>query len=770
MNLFDQLCRTEALWEAWRKVRHKNARGGVDGKLPEDLETRIEKEIDQLSQDLQNGRYTPQPFQQVYIPKFNGENEYRKLSLPAVLDKVVQQAAVALMLPIYESVFLDCSYAYRPRKGATRAIKRVNHFIGSLKVRWAAPCDIDNCFDSFNHDRMISLLARNNDDARWLNLFRQWMSTGHVSRKGDFLDPQEGISQGSVISPLLSNIYLHDLDVFVTDRQIPYVRYSDNFIAFFHDKEKAYVGREEINAYLEEQLRLKLNRDDNPIRHVNDGFTFLGIYFKGATRNISRAKITRTFRKLNALTDVTHTASFDEDLKRINEYVKSHRRFYAQVNPEREFAEFDQHLLKRVRYLLKSYREKGLVTSIGKMKTFLEKLALYGTYDRSARQKLIDQSLNQIKKTPKPGTQNLSKAGQTRLAHTRVDRALKKAGDHSDVIVSNPGLAIGKTANRLTLKSFRKKIHEQHFSAIRQISVTSKGVSISSDVIEMCARQRIPVAFFGRGGKPLAIIHMPQQPDADLSIHQSRLIDSRRSMGIIRKILTAKCRNQLNIIKYYARHRSKTDPVFDGLVSETLPKMQTHIDALREITYQEPFSSVRNQFFTTEAHVAGCYWAVIKQLLPPEMGFEKRQKRGARDIVNSMLNYGYGILYQRLWWGLHTVGLNPNISILHGTQQDKPTFVFDMIEEFRQPFVDRPVFSLMTRGTRYTRFKVEANGLMDKFTRDAVITAVLQRLSGLIVFRGKRIRAEEILRVQMKQMAEVIMAKRKKYIPFISTY
>jgi group II intron reverse transcriptase/maturase/CRISPR-associated endonuclease Cas1 len=781
MDLFDRLCQTETLWEAWQKVRQKNARGGVDGVRPEELEPKIRGEIDQLSENLQSGCYTSQPFQQVQIPKFNEQNEFRTLALPAVLDKVVQHAAVALMTPIYEPLFLDCSYAYRPQKGPIRAVKRVEHILNHQKVRWAAPCDIDNCFDSFRHDRMMALLAEQFEDTRWLDLFNQWITTGHITRKGDFLDPQEGISQGSVISPLLSNIYLHEIDTFVVNEKIPYVRYSDNFITFYYDKEKAYVGRERIQSHLEERLGLMLNPDAAPFQHVEGGFTFLGIYFKGTERNISREKITKTFRRLNALTEAGQSASPDEVLGRINEYVRSHRRFYQEVNPVRQFAEFDQHLLKRVRFLLISYREKGGLATLSEMTSFLDRLELYGTYESSARREMLKKCIQEIKNRPQPSSQTVtegqtsktappSKASRGRMAHTQVDRVLKRVGDQSDVVLSNPGLFIGKTANRMVLKSFRKKIHEQHFSAIRQITVAAKGISFSSDVIEMCARQRIPVAFFGKEGKPLAIIHVPQQPDADLSIQQSRLVDSRRSMDIIRKILTAKCRNQTNIIKFYARHRAKTDPLFERLISETLPKMQSHIDALQNITFQEPFSLVRTRFFTTEAHASGCYWEVVKHLLPPELGFVKREKQGATDVVNSMLNYGYGILYQRIWWAVHSVGLNPNISFLHGTQHDRPTFVFDMIEEFRQPFVDRPIFSLMTRGTRYTRFKNEPDGLMDKFTRDAVIKTILQRLSSLAVFREKKVRAEEILRMQMKQMAEVITGKRKNYMAFVSTY
>ena len=227
----------------------------------------------------------------------------------------------------------------------------------------------------------------------------------------------------------------------------------------------------------------------------------------------------------------------------------------------------------------------------------------------------------------------------------------------------------------------------------------------------------------------------------------------------------------MNVLKFYTRHRSRTDPGFHERVKQNLDFMEKSIIELQQTVMGADVSAVKNRLFTAEARVGGYYWDIIKLLLPPELGFDRREKHGATDVVNSMLNYGYGILYQRLWHSVSVVGLNPSISFLHSFQKGKPTFIYDIIEEFRQPFVDRPLFSMLTKGNRFTKLKVDSNtGLMDSATKAIILEAVLQKLSSLTLFRSKKMRAEEILHIQVKKLAEYISGKSTRYLPYIATY
>jgi len=197
MNLYDEISSETNLWSAWQTVRRKNARGGIDGVAPEDMDAHIRTAIHDLSGKLKAGAYTPTPLQRINVPKFNEANEWRSLSLPVVTDKVVQQAVVNLLTPVFEKEFLDCSYAYRPRKGPVRAIKCVEHILNK-KLRWAVCCDIDNCFDSFNHEKLLKAVAEKIPDDRMIQLIGQWLQVGCITQKGDFIDPTDGISQGGL--------------------------------------------------------------------------------------------------------------------------------------------------------------------------------------------------------------------------------------------------------------------------------------------------------------------------------------------------------------------------------------------------------------------------------------------------------------------------------------------------------------------------------------------------------------------------------------------
>jgi CRISPR-associated protein Cas1 len=178
------------------------------------------------------------------------------------------------------------------------------------------------------------------------------------------------------------------------------------------------------------------------------------------------------------------------------------------------------------------------------------------------------------------------------------------------------------------------------------------------------------------------------------------------------------------------------------------------------------FDLFRNRLMAHEGEAAIAYWDMIRRLLKDDVHFEKRVRQGAKDIVNSCLNYGYGILYPRLWQAVIETGLNPSISFLHKPQHNEPTLTFDLIEEFRQQVVDRTVFSLFTKGKELRL----ADGLLSTSTRNTVLNAVLTRLNTPTRFRGKKLTFEEIMFHQTKALAEFLLDKRNTYNPFVGTY
>lgn len=817
-----RLCRTEVLREAWERVRWKNARGGIDGVEPGDLDHRIATVLEKLSRQLEEGTYAPAPLERINVPKFNAAGEWRRLSMPVVIDKIVQQAWVNLVAPVWEKEFLDVSYAYRPGKGGVKAIRRLEHCIGSLKLRWAAVADIDNFFDTLDRRILLAGVEQKISDRRMIDLVDLWLRAGFITGKGDFLDPDEGVAQGAVISPLLSNIYLHPMDRFAVDADMAYVRYSDNFIVMAADRQAAARSRERLQTFLETELALKLNAHPRPVAGLDEGFVFLGIYFKNDQRRMSNEKQAKTLKKLDWLTDRRTPSGPEQVLARLNKAIASQKRYYGFLDPAEQFAAFDGHLEQRLPGLLAGFARRGSLQTGRQFDQWLEKLEFYAKESPEQRQARIRRIGAKAVKLargesrppkaaakagppprpranvaepppPAPESQNQedgkppsdegaqqadpgkspapAKGAAARRLTAGQSRFLRQVGEEAEVLITSPGVFIGKTGERLILRKQRQNIHEHPFAKIRQISVASAGVSLSSDVIRSCSQRKVPLAFVNAQGAAYAVLHMPVFPRGDLSVLQSRMHESPKALGLAGRILEAKSRNQMNVVKFYARHRSRIDPLFADRVSDALAAMTADVNQIRHFQAGDDYEKDRTALFTAEARISGHYWEIVKILLPGELAFEKRVKKGAADVVNNMLNYGYGILYQRVWQAAVTVGFNPNIGFLHAFQKGKPVLIYDLVEEFRQALVDRPLFSLVTRGTSYKKLKVDAKtGLLDGFSRGKVLETVLHRLSGLIDYRGRKVRGEDVIGAQVRQLADVVQGKKRSYRGFITTY
>ena len=236
---------------------------------------------------------------------------------------------------------------------------------------------------------------------------------------------------------------------------------------------------------------------------------------------------------------------------------------------------------------------------------------------------------------------------------------------------------------------------------------------------------------------------------------------------IARSIVIGKIKNQLNLMKFYGRSR-KDDEQFQ----KALDAMEAEIDSLiahaKEVKDNDGTEiKARDKLFSIEGRAASSYWGLVKMLLADDVTFSGRVRKGAGDLVNSILNYGYGILYARVWQAVALAGLNPYLSFLHEPQKNKPTLVFDMIEEFRSQAVDRAVFTMFTRG-EYLDLNCKT-GLLTEKSRKKVIENVLLRLASLVHYRGKKQQLAEVIRLQPRRLA-VCIEEGKKYRPFVGRY
>ncbi len=777
-SFFSRICQPQTLMEAWRRVRTKGSRGGIDGLDPEDLDDDIGNLLRETAARIAAREYVPAPYREVMIPKLNEAREWRSLALPAVIDKVVQQAVVDLIGPGLEKSFSDCSYAYRPGKGAVKACRRVGHILRQLRPGWVATCDIDDFFPSLPHRPLLERLGRAVADPDLVDLVGLWFKAGYIGSRGDFDDPEKGIAQGAVISPLLANLYLDELDKLAEAEKIPYVRYSDNYVLFAPDREQLLGRRRRLEEFLERKLKLVLNREREPGREVADGFDFLGVFFRtGGMETISRAKEKKIIRRLNQLTDVGRAGTPDTVRARLNVKVDGHRRFYGRLlEPEAAFARFDEHLSRRLGVFLARARERGALSTRRELESWCRGITFYLERESADRKRfirsIVDRAFVTPARKPKGGTDAATVAGRGRRLQARQDRYLRETAGRSSIVVSQPGTAIGRTGRRLVLRRERKVVCELPFNQLRSLAVAGPGVSISSNLLRDCAAMNLPIAFFDAAGRAYAVVVNPRFQAGELTVRQVRMHVNGSGLNLGRRIIIAKCRSQMNLIKYYNRHRSRTDPVFRDRGERVLQEMEKEIRRLQEFKIEPPLPPLRDRIFTAEARVGAGYWEIIRLLLPAEAGFRKRVKRGADDLVNAMLNYGYGILYNRVWQEVYKARLNPEIGLLHAWKEGRPSLVFDLVEEYRQSFVDRPLFSFLTRrGGSGCGLKLDRkSGFLDRESREQVLRLVMDRLSGLISGRGRKLSGEELIAGQVADLAGCVAGRRTNYRPYVMRY
>ena len=233
--LLAQVADPETLSAAWKRVRAKRSQGGIDEVTVDDFAAEAESNLDQLRTEL----YIPEPLKQIAIPKSTNNGEHRFLGLSTVRDKIVQDAVRSVIEPQVERLLLDCCYGYRPGKGPQRAIGRVSHYLNSLKRRWIASADIDDFFNSLDQTRLIKQLRPVLQDEAVLRLLQLWLKMGVIDFRGRWHDAGSGISQGSVVSPLLANFYLHTFDRAMVDQGFGLVRYADDMVILCSERSEA---------------------------------------------------------------------------------------------------------------------------------------------------------------------------------------------------------------------------------------------------------------------------------------------------------------------------------------------------------------------------------------------------------------------------------------------------------------------------------------------------------------------------------------------------
>src|SRR5512139_2136991 len=260
--LMEEVLRRENMLRALRRVRSNKGAPGIDGMTVEELVSYLKREWPRIREELLKGTYEPAPVRRTEIPKPSGDG-MRPLGIPTVLDRMIQQAILQVLTPIFDPHFSESSYGYRPGRCGQDAVKAAQGYAGA-GYRFVVDLDLEKFFDRVNHDVLMARVARRVKDKRLLRLLRRYLESG-VMVGGVIQEREEGTPQGGSLSPLLSNILLDELDKELEGRGRRFCRYADDCNIYVRSKAAGERVMESVTRFLEKRLRLKVNRDKSAV-------------------------------------------------------------------------------------------------------------------------------------------------------------------------------------------------------------------------------------------------------------------------------------------------------------------------------------------------------------------------------------------------------------------------------------------------------------------------------------------------------------------------
>ena len=285
-SLVDKVYKRKNLERAWEKVRQNQGAGGVDGQSIEEFERVLDEQLDRLHTELKSDTYRPRPVRQHLIPKAGQPGKYRALGIPTIYDRVCQQALRNRLEPIFEPLFDDANFGYRPGRSSKDALRKVWRELES-GCEWIVDADLKDFFGSADHEKLMTLVAQRIADGRVLRVIENMLEAGCMA-EGRWAPTERGTPQGGVISPLLSNILLTPFDREMRRRGFQLTRYADDWIVTCRslaEAKAALVAAQEIL----EKLGVTLQTEKTRIVHIREGFEFLGYKIKRGTRPLKLA-------------------------------------------------------------------------------------------------------------------------------------------------------------------------------------------------------------------------------------------------------------------------------------------------------------------------------------------------------------------------------------------------------------------------------------------------------------------------------------------------
>ena len=344
--------------EALKRVRGNKGSAGVDGMTVDDLKGHLKEHWQEIREELLEGRCEPQPVRQVEIPKPDGG--VRQLGIPTVVDRLIQQAVLQVLQPLYDPTFSESSYGFRPGRSAHQAVRAAREHVASGK-KWVVDLDLEKFFDRVNHDILMSRLARRIGDKRMLRLIRAYLNAG-IMANGVVIERHEGTPQGGPLSPLLANILLDEFDKELEARGHAFCRYADDCNIYVSTRRAGERVMGSLTRFLEKKLRLKVNKEKSAVARPRER-KFLGLRIvkgKEAFISIAPKSLERFKKKVRELTKRNRGISLSRLISELNSYTIGWVNYYGIARARAIIVELDGWIRRRLRcFIWKQWKKWG---------------------------------------------------------------------------------------------------------------------------------------------------------------------------------------------------------------------------------------------------------------------------------------------------------------------------------------------------------------------------------------------------------------------------
>lgn len=357
MELLEKILDDKNLFNAYKQVYKNKGTSGIDNISVEELGHYMYLHKEEIKEQIRNLKYKPSPVKRVEIPKENGK--MRKLGIPTVVDRLIQQAMVQVLSPIFEQQFSENSYGFRPNRCCEQAVIKALEFFND-EYDWIVDIDLQAFFDNVNQDKLIGIIRRTIKDGRVVSLIRKYLVSG-VMINGVCQPTKVGTPQGGNLSPLLSNIMLNELDKELEKRGLNFVRYADDCLIMVKSEKAANRVMKTITSYIENKLGLIVNVEKSKVARPNQ-IKYLGFGFynkKGTWRPKPHLKSVQKFeKKLKNITSRSNAMSIDEKIIKLNQVIRGWINYFKIADMKSLMTKTSEHLRHRLRMCIWKYWKK----------------------------------------------------------------------------------------------------------------------------------------------------------------------------------------------------------------------------------------------------------------------------------------------------------------------------------------------------------------------------------------------------------------------------